>query len=332
MPSSSGVASIPRRRRRPPAADVARARTVFLGSGAFAVPVLAAVAAAPELSLEAVVTAPPRPAGRRAELAATAVGTAAVALGRPILTPERLRDPAFLEAFAALRPDVGVLADYGKILPAALLDLAPHGILNVHPSLLPRHRGATPIPAAILAGDTTTGVSLFRMDPGMDTGPLVAVGIDSTRSGRGCPRSRTAPRRDRCHAGRPLHRVLPARRGRPSSAAGGGDHRDSAARARRWPARRHAPGQRPRAARARPEAMAGQLRGAGGGAFGRSTRGRVEPGSGRRPGHLWWPTVPAWPLRPRVAGSCSSRSGPPVAARWTARPTGAGTPPSSGRG
>lgn len=154
---------------------MARARTVFLGSGAFAVPVLAAVAAAPELSLEAVVTAPPRPAGRRAELTATAVGAAAAALGLPTLTPERLRDPAFLAAFTAIRPAVGVLADYGKILPAALLDLAPHGILNVHPSLLPRHRGATPIPAAILAGDATTGVSLFRMDPGMDTGPLVAV-------------------------------------------------------------------------------------------------------------------------------------------------------------
>jgi methionyl-tRNA formyltransferase len=154
---------------------VARARTVFLGSGAFAVPVLAAVAAAPELSLEAVVTAPPRPAGRRAELTATAVGAAAAALGVPILTPERLRDPAFLAAFTAILPGVGILADYGKILPAALLDLVPHGILNVHPSLLPRHRGAAPIPAAILAGDATTGVSLFRMDPGMDTGPLVAV-------------------------------------------------------------------------------------------------------------------------------------------------------------
>jgi methionyl-tRNA formyltransferase len=96
-------------------------------------------------------------------------------MGVPLLTPERLRDPAFLETLAALRPAVGVLADYGKLLPAAVLDLAPHGILNLHPSLLPRHRGATPIPAAILAGDAETGVSLFRMDPGLDTGPLVAT-------------------------------------------------------------------------------------------------------------------------------------------------------------
>jgi len=175
MPSSSAAASIPGRQRRPPASDVARARTVFFGSGAFAVPVLEAVAGAVELSLEAVVTAPPRPAGRRAEPVATAVGAAAAAMGLPLLTPERLRDPAFLEALAALRPAVGVLADYGKLLPAAVLDLAQHGILNTHPSLLPRHRGATPIPAAILAGDAWTGVSLFRMDPGMDTGPLLAV-------------------------------------------------------------------------------------------------------------------------------------------------------------
>ncbi len=82
---------------------------------------------------------------------------------------------SFLDALAALHPDLGVLADYGKLLPAAVLDVAPHGILNLHPSLLPRHRGATPIPAAILAGDARTGVSLFRMDAGMDTGPLVAV-------------------------------------------------------------------------------------------------------------------------------------------------------------
>ncbi len=88
--------------------------------------------------------------------------------------PERLRDPDFLAALAATRPAVGILADYGKILPPAVLDLPAHGILNLHPSLLPRHRGATPIPAAILAGDRETGVSLFRMDAGMDTGPLLA--------------------------------------------------------------------------------------------------------------------------------------------------------------
>jgi methionyl-tRNA formyltransferase len=154
---------------------VERARTVFFGSGSFAVPVLAAVLAAPELALAAVVTAPPRPVGRRAEPTPTAVGAHAAGLDVPVLTPERLRDPAFLERLGDLRPDVGILADYGKLLPPAVLDLPGHGILNLHPSLLPRHRGAAPIPAAILAGDAETGVSLFRMDPGMDTGPLVAA-------------------------------------------------------------------------------------------------------------------------------------------------------------
>ena len=154
-----------------------RARTIFFGSGAFAVPILEAVLAAPELALVAVVTAPPRPAGRRARPQPTPVASRAAGLSVPVLTPDRLRDPALLSSLAGLAPDVGVLADYGKLLPGSVLDLPPHGILNLHPSLLPRHRGATPIPAAILAGDRETGVSLFRMDPGMDTGPLVAVEV-----------------------------------------------------------------------------------------------------------------------------------------------------------
>ncbi len=151
------------------------ARTLFFGSGAFAVAVLEAVVGAPELSLVGVVAAPPRPAGRRGALSSTPVGLRAASLDAPLLVPERLRDPAVLAALGALGPEVGILADYGKILPASVLDLPAHGILNLHPSLLPRHRGATPIPAAILAGDAETGVSLFRMDAGMDTGPLVAV-------------------------------------------------------------------------------------------------------------------------------------------------------------
>jgi methionyl-tRNA formyltransferase len=151
------------------------ARTVFFGSGVFAVPILATVVTSPLLELVAVVTTPPRPAGRSGALAPTPVGEAAADLGVPLLVPERLRDPAFVDLLAGLRPSVGVLADYGKLLPAAILDLPPRGILNLHPSLLPRHRGATPIPAAIAAGDDVTGVSLIRMDPGLDTGPLVAI-------------------------------------------------------------------------------------------------------------------------------------------------------------
>jgi methionyl-tRNA formyltransferase len=130
--------------------------------------------AAPELTLVAVVTAQPRPAGRAAVVTPTPVGERAGRLGLPILAPARLREPAFVDQLAALRPEIGILADYGKLLPPAILDLPPGGILNLHPSLLPRHRGATPIPAAILEGDAETGVTLFRMDAGMDTGPIVA--------------------------------------------------------------------------------------------------------------------------------------------------------------
>ncbi len=150
------------------------ARTLFFGSGVFAVPILEAVGRAPELELVAVITAPPRPAGRGGAHRSTPVALRGESLAVPILAPERLREPGLLERLGALRPAVGVLADYGKMLPAALLDLPSHGILNLHPSLLPRHRGATPIPAAIAAGDEEIGVTLFRMDPGMDTGPLVA--------------------------------------------------------------------------------------------------------------------------------------------------------------
>jgi methionyl-tRNA formyltransferase len=147
---------------------------VFLGSGSFAVPILEALAAASETELVGIVTAPARKAGRRADLRPTPVASAAEGIGVPTLTPERLRAPESLEAILALDPSLVVLADYGQIVPAALLNV-PHGALNLHPSLLPRHRGATPIPATILADDAETGVTLMRMDEGLDTGPIVAA-------------------------------------------------------------------------------------------------------------------------------------------------------------
>lgn len=150
------------------------ARTVFFGSGEFAVPILDALAAWPGVILVGVITTPPRPAGRDAALRPTPVAGRAAALGLPVLEPDRLRDPDAQASIAALAPDLAVLADYGRIVPQALLDLPPHGALNLHPSLLPRHRGATPVPAAIAEGDAETGVSLMRMDAGIDTGPIVA--------------------------------------------------------------------------------------------------------------------------------------------------------------
>ena len=156
------------------AAATDRARTVFFGSGAFALPILRALLEVPELEVVGVVTSPDRPAGRNARLTATPVAAAARAHGLAVLQPTSLRDDASVRAIEALEPALGVLADYGRIVPQAILDLPAHGFLNVHPSLLPRYRGATPIPAAILAGDVRTGVSVIHMDAGLDTGPIVA--------------------------------------------------------------------------------------------------------------------------------------------------------------
>jgi methionyl-tRNA formyltransferase len=149
--------------------------TIFFGSGSFAVPILEALLASPELSVAGVVTVPDRPAGRRNVPTSTPVAVRARELGLSTLQPASLRRSEAVEGIAALGPGFGVLADYGRIVPQAILDLPAAGILNVHPSLLPRWRGAAPIPATILAGDTETGVTIIRMDAGLDTGPIAAV-------------------------------------------------------------------------------------------------------------------------------------------------------------
>lgn len=151
------------------------ARTVFFGSGSFAEPILEALAGAPEVNLVAVVSAPDRPAGRQGRLTAVPVTKRAREIGLTLLQPPRLRSPEVAATIAALQPRLGVLADYGQIVPSEVLDLFPAGILNIHPSLLPRHRGATPVPATILAGDPLAGVTIIRMDAGLDTGPIVAA-------------------------------------------------------------------------------------------------------------------------------------------------------------
>ena len=139
-----------------------------------ALPALRRLAEHPAVELVGVVTAPPRPVGRRQVLTPTPIGALAAELGLgPVLTPARLRAPEAIAEILALAPGLAVLADYGQIVPPALLDL-PHGALNLHPSALPRWRGAAPIPATILAGDRETAVTLMRMDAGLDTGPVVA--------------------------------------------------------------------------------------------------------------------------------------------------------------
>lgn len=159
----------------PRPAGGARVRTVYLGSGAFGVPALRRLAVHPDIELVGVVTAPPRPVGRRQVTTPTPIGALATELAlAAVLTPSRLRAPEAVGDVLRLDPALAVLADYGQLVPAPLLGL-PHGALNLHPSALPRWRGASPIPATILAGDVSTAVTLMRMDAGLDTGPIVAL-------------------------------------------------------------------------------------------------------------------------------------------------------------
>lgn len=157
-----------------PGRQPARPRTIFIGSGRFAIPSLNMLLQHPAIELVGVVTRAPRPAGRGGLLRPSAVGNVARSKWLSLLEPRRLRDEDAIAQVRALRPELLVLADYGQLVPAELLALPPHGALNVHPSLLPRHRGASPIPAAILAADRETGVTIIRMDEGIDSGPIVA--------------------------------------------------------------------------------------------------------------------------------------------------------------
>jgi methionyl-tRNA formyltransferase len=144
-------------------------RTVFFGTSAFAVPALDV--AADRSSVLGVVTQPDRPAGRGQRLRPSPVKSAALERSLPIYEPRSLRD--FAGELRGLEIDCFVVASYGRILPASLLSLPALGALGIHPSLLPRHRGATPIQAALLAGDRQTGVTIVLMDAGMDTGEIV---------------------------------------------------------------------------------------------------------------------------------------------------------------
>ena len=150
-------------------------RSIFFGSGAFAVPILDALVTIPGIRVEAVVSAPDRPVGRKGIPTPTPVTTRARELGLPLLQPARARSAESVAALAALAPDLAVLADYGQLIPRVLLDLPPRGFLNLHPSALPRHRGAAPIPATILAGDTESAVTLMVLSEEMDAGPIVAL-------------------------------------------------------------------------------------------------------------------------------------------------------------
>jgi len=148
-------------------------RIVFFGSPEFALPSLNALVASRH-DVVAVVSQPDRPAGRGHAATPPPVKTAALAHGLPVLQSEKLSEPDSLATIQALSPDAFVVAAYGQILRQRLLDVPPRGTLNVHASLLPRWRGASPIAAAILAGDEATGVTLMQMVRALDAGPLLA--------------------------------------------------------------------------------------------------------------------------------------------------------------
>lgn len=150
------------------------AKIVFFGTSRFAVPSLRALAAKPEVfEVQLVVSQPDRPVGRKAELTPPPVAVAAKELGLPLYQPAKLRDGEAQRQLAALKPDAFVVAAYGRILPQDLLDIPRRGALNLHGSILPRHRGASPIQAAILNGDRESGVSLMLMDAELDHGPVL---------------------------------------------------------------------------------------------------------------------------------------------------------------
>ena len=152
---------------------MARLRLAFMGSPDFAVPALRALHEAGH-DIAAVYCQPPRPAGRGQAVRPCPVHAAAEGMGLPVRSPARLkRDEAEHAAFRALNLDVAVVAAYGLILPQAMLDAPHRGCLNIHASLLPRWRGAAPIQAAILAGDTETGITIMQMDAGLDTGAML---------------------------------------------------------------------------------------------------------------------------------------------------------------
>ena len=157
-------------------------RIVFLGTSEFALPALQRLMES-EYEVVAVYTQPDRPAGRGRRDKPPPVKELALQHGLPVFQPPRISTPESVEALIALKPDVMIAAAFGQILRQPALDVPPLGVLNIHPSLLPRYRGASPVAAAILAGDSDTGVTIMRMVLALDEGPILRqrrVAIDTS--------------------------------------------------------------------------------------------------------------------------------------------------------
>lgn len=156
-----------------------------MGTPEFVVPALLALHDSPEVELTGVVTPPDRPRGRSGQPVAPPVKAAAQRLGIPVFQPPGLRSAAAQERLAAMRPEVIVVAAYGRLLPPETLQLPPYGCLNLHPSLLPQGRGPSPVADTLLRGAAVAGVSLMLLDEGMDTGPVLAqkaIPLDGTET------------------------------------------------------------------------------------------------------------------------------------------------------
>jgi methionyl-tRNA formyltransferase len=149
-------------------------RLVFMGTPSFVIPVLDGLFAAENVQVVGVCTPPDRPRGRGRAPEMPPVKARALDLGLDVYQPDSLRSPEVQTELNSLKADVFVVAAYGRLLPPPVLETPSHGCLNLHPSLLPRHRGPSPVATAIGEGDTETGVTLMLLDNGMDTGPLVA--------------------------------------------------------------------------------------------------------------------------------------------------------------
>lgn len=147
-------------------------RIIFMGTPDFSVPALQALIDGPD-EVVAVVSQPDRPKGRGKKMAATPTKLVAEASNIPVLQPTKIKTEEFAETLRSFNPDLIIVAAYGRILPSSILDLPPLGCINIHGSLLPRHRGAAPIQWAILAGDSEAGVTIMQMDVGMDTGAML---------------------------------------------------------------------------------------------------------------------------------------------------------------
>lgn len=147
-------------------------RYIFFGTSDFALPSLEALLSLREYECLAVVTTPDKPVGRRQKLTPSPVKVFAESHKLPIAQPEKLKD--YLSSLSNMKPDFGIVISYGKIIPEDVINVFPRGILNVHASILPRHRGASPIQSAILMGDASTGVTIMKIDAGMDTGPVLS--------------------------------------------------------------------------------------------------------------------------------------------------------------